>query len=73
MRLFVRPRAGVILTCGIIGLDVSHNAIVFSDLLLRPSELHLWTYAAFGLQVAFLLFVTATVRRAWPQEEVQCA
>jgi len=66
--LFVWPRVGLVLTSGIIGLDVLHNAIVFSDVLLRPSVLHLWTYMAFGLQVAFLLFVIATVRMAWPQE-----
>jgi len=66
--LFVWPRVGLILTCGIIGLDVVHNGIVFSGVLLQPSELHLWTYTAFGLQVAFLLFVIATIRRAWPQK-----
>jgi hypothetical protein len=66
--LFVRPRVGLILTSGIIGLDVIHNAIVFSDILFQPPERHLWTYTAFGLQLAFLLFVIATVRLAWPRE-----
>jgi hypothetical protein len=66
--LFVRPRAGLILTSGIIGLDVLHNAIVFRDILFQPPERHLWTDTAFGLQLAFLLFVIATVRVAWSQE-----
>jgi hypothetical protein len=67
--LFVRPRAGLVLTSGIIGLDVLHNAIVFRDMLFQPPERHIWTYAAFGLQVVFLLFVIATVRVAWSQVE----
>jgi hypothetical protein len=65
--LFVWPRAGLVLTGAIIGLDVLHNGIVFRDILLRPAEGHLWTYTAFGLQVAFLAFVIATVRTAWSQ------
>ena len=63
--LFVWPRVGLVLTSAIIGLDVLHNGIVFRDVLLQPSARHLWTYLAFGLQVAFLLFVIATVRTAW--------
>ena len=63
--LFVAPRVGLALASGIIGLDVLHNAIVFSDVLLHPSTRHLWTYIAFGLQAAFLLFVIATVRIPW--------
>jgi hypothetical protein len=65
--LFASPRVGLVLTCGIIGLDVIQNAIVFRDLLLHPSSGHLWTYEAFGLQVAFLLFVIATIRIPWSQ------
>lgn len=65
--LFVWPRAGLILTSGIIVLDVLHNGIVFSGALLHPSKLHL-DYVLFGLQVAFLLFVMATVRTAWSQQ-----
>ena len=67
--LFVWPRVGVVLTSGIIGLDVLHNGIVFSDVLRHPSGLHLWTYTAFGLQLAFLLFVIATVRVPWAQAQ----
>jgi len=63
--LFVRPRLGLALTAAIIGLDVLHNGVVFSPVLLQPSAGHLWTYSAFGLQVAFLLFVIATLRIAW--------
>ena len=66
--LFMWPRLGLVLTGAIIGLDVLHNGIVFSDMLLRPSGLHLWTYIAFGLQVAFLLFVITTIRVPWSQE-----
>ncbi|MFI4963843.1 MAG: hypothetical protein ACHP9T_00615 [Caulobacterales bacterium] len=66
--LFLWPRLGLVLTTGIIGLDVLHNGIVFSDVLRRSAAFNLWTYTAFfGLQVAFLLFVIATVRLAWPQ------
>jgi len=65
--LFVRPRVGLVLTGGIIGLDVFHNAIAFSNVLVQPPERHLWTYTAFGLQVTFLLFVIVTVRVAWSQ------
>jgi hypothetical protein len=65
--LFVWPRTGLVLTCAIIGLDVLHNGIVFSGVLLHPSGQHLWTYLAFALQVAFLLFVIATVRAPWSQ------
>jgi hypothetical protein len=67
--LFVWPRVGLVLTSGIIGLDVLHNGIVFSDVLRHPSVLHLWTYTAFGLQLAFLLFVIATVRLPWSQAQ----
>jgi hypothetical protein len=66
--LFVWPRVGLALTSGIIGLDVLHNGIVFSDVFFQPFELHRWTYTAFVLQLAFLLFVIATVRVAWSQE-----
>jgi hypothetical protein len=65
--LFVAPRRGLILTAGIIGLDVLHNTIVFRDDLLHPSALRAWTLLALGFQVAFLLFVIATIRFAWPQ------
>jgi hypothetical protein len=65
--LFIWPRLGLVLTSAIIGLDVLHNGIVFRDVLLRPSGLHLWTYSAFGLQLAFLLFVMATIRTSWSQ------
>jgi hypothetical protein len=63
--LFAWPRAGLAMTGVIIVLDVAHNAVAFREVLLRPAAGHLWTYAAFGLQVAFLLFVAATIRRAW--------
>ena len=65
--LFMWPRLRLVLTSVIIGLDVVHNGIVFSDILLQPPERHLWTFTAFGLQVAFLLFVMATVRVPWRQ------
>ena|SRR5476649_1428731 len=66
--LFVRPRVGLVLTGGIIGLDVLHNGVLFSGVLFHRSEGHLWTYLAFGLQVAFLLFVIATIRAPWSLE-----
>ena len=65
--LFAWPRLGLVMTIAIIVSDVLHNAIVFSDVLLRPSMSHLWTLAAFALQVAFLVFVGCTVRTAWRQ------
>jgi hypothetical protein len=59
--LFVRPRAGVILTAVIIGSDVLHNSwIVWSE----PAPRTLgWMYPS---QVAFLAFVSLTIRWAWP-------
>jgi len=66
--LFIWPRVGLVLTSAIIGLDVLHNAVVFRDVLRQPFEVHLWTHLAFALQVAFLLFVVATVRVPWSRE-----
>ena len=63
--LFLWPRVGLALTVAIIGSDVVHNAIMFRDVLLQPPAGHLWTDTAFALQVAFLVFVIATVRVAW--------
>jgi hypothetical protein len=71
--LFAWPRGGLVLTSGIIGLDVLHNGIMFSGVLLRPSALHLSTYVQFGMQAAFLLFVIATVRTAWSQSPKHAA
>jgi len=65
--LFVWPRAGLVLTTAIIVLDVLHNSIVFSGVIADPSWLYLWTYTAFALQIAFLVFVITTVRTAWSQ------
>src|SRR5580698_7819262 len=41
--LFAWPRVGLALTIAIIGLDVLHNAIVFSPVLVQPPEQHVWT------------------------------
>jgi len=64
--LFAKPRAGVALTALIIAADVAHNTwFLFAFTLPRNPNLTMaqeWPYAA---QVAFLLFVCATVRRAW--------
>jgi hypothetical protein len=65
--LFVWPRVGLVLTCAIIGLDVLHNGIVLRHVLFQSPAGHLWTDTQVGLQVAFLLFVIATVRIAWSQ------
>ncbi len=58
--LFLKPRAGLALTVAIIASDVLHN----TWFMLRSSapEWQNWMYV---LQVLFLLFVLATVRRAW--------
>ena len=65
--LFALPRVGLALTTAIIVLDVLQNGVAFRSVILHPSWLHLWTYSAFGLQIAFLVFVLATVRTAWSQ------
>lgn len=66
--LFLRPRAGLMLTSGIMVPDVLINASFYgSRLLHEPSRIDLWFTAALGLQVAFLIFVAATVRIAWAQ------
>lgn len=63
--LFARPRLGLMLTGGIIGLDVANNLAVYVHSLSRgPSPAT--AYPMFlGLQVAFLLFVAATIRIPW--------
>ena len=53
--LFVRPRAGLVLTAAIIASDVLHNTLVG---VLRWDVRYL-------SQVAFSLFVACTVRLAW--------
>ena len=65
--LFVWPRLGLVLTTAIIVLDVLHNGVVFSGVIADPSWIYLWTYTAFALQIAFLVFVIATVRTAWAE------
>ena len=68
--LFIRPRAGVILTGAIIVSDVAHNlwfraahpmsGSLYRDVVRSPFMLS---------QIAFLLFVAATARIAWPPAE----
>jgi hypothetical protein len=72
--LFVRPRAGLVLCAAIIATDVLNNSWVayhrseFSPPVLDSAQM---VHHGFGddisliLQVAFLLFVFATLRIAW--------
>lgn len=55
--LFARPRAGLLLTVAIMVADVAVNGWV--------GMAYGFDVAAFSAQVVFMLFVLATVRRAW--------
>ena len=55
--LFARPRAGLLLTVAIMVADVAVNWWV--------GMAYGFDVAAFSAQVVFMLFVMATVRRAW--------
>ena len=64
--LFAKPQAGVALATAIIASDVAVNtwALFSFTLPMNPDlkAIQMWPYFA---QLAFLLFVAATVRRAW--------
>jgi hypothetical protein len=60
MLLFVRPRAGLLLTLLIIVSDVSHNTWLMSR-----SPAPQWSNWLYVLQVVFLIFVLLTIPRAW--------
>jgi phage shock protein PspC (stress-responsive transcriptional regulator) len=59
--LLVRPRAGLALTALIIVSDVVINA--------SAGILHAFDWAAFAVQFLFMVFVLATVCRAWRDHE----
>lgn len=67
--LFVWPRTGLVLTTAIIALDVPINVAHFGGFVATSPWPHLWPITAVGLQITFLIFVLATVRRAWPSSE----
>jgi len=56
--MFIRPRAGLALAGAIIVSDVAHNSWVLHHFGMAPD-------AAYWAQVAFLLFLLATIRVAW--------
>jgi hypothetical protein len=56
--LFARPRSGLVLALAIIVSDVAHN----SWITLRLGTPLNWQYWS---QVAFLVFIVATIRFAW--------
>jgi hypothetical protein len=56
--MFVRPRAGLVLTGVVIVSDVAHNSWILDHFVMSPD-------AAYWAQVAFLLFLFATIRVAW--------
>ena len=58
--LFVKPRAGVVLTMTIIVSDVVHNTWLMS----RNANAN-WSNWMYVLQVIFLIFVLLTISRAW--------
>jgi hypothetical protein len=64
--MFIRPRAGLALAGVIIVSDVVHNSWILHHFGRAPD-------AAYWAQVAFLLFLFATIRVAWrgslPKEE----
>lgn len=56
--MFYRPHAGLLLAGVIIASDVGHNSWILHRFGMAPD-------AAYWAQVAFLLFLIATVRVAW--------
>ena len=56
--IFFRPHAGLGLAGAIIFCDVAHNSWILHHLRMAPD-------AAYWAQVAFLLFLFATIRVAW--------
>ncbi len=64
--LFLRPRQGLIATAAIIAVDVAHNCWI----VVWEGERHgfpqrLGNYWVLIVQIAFLLFVAATIHLAW--------
>ena len=77
--LFVCPRAGLVLCTAIIATDVLNNSWVayhqsaFVPLVLNSGQAFhpdSWDNIDLILQVAFLIFVFATLRYAWKDERV---
>jgi hypothetical protein len=65
--LFIRPRVGIALTVLIIVSDVGHNLWFIATHPLHGSFVKDVSSSGFMMsQIAFLLFVAATVRVAWP-------
>jgi hypothetical protein len=58
--LFLKPRAGLLLTLAIIGSDVAHNTW-----LMHRSPAPNWLNWMYVLQVLFLVFVLLTISHAW--------
>ncbi len=56
--MFIRPHAGLALAGVIIVSDVAHNSWILHHFRIAPD-------AAYWAQVAFLLFLLATIRIAW--------
>jgi len=64
--LFVRPRAGIVLTAAIIATDVAHNFWFVNLYAPAPSLAAAVAANPFLIsQIAFLVFVAATARIAW--------
>ena len=67
--LFLRPRIGVPLTVLLITTNVVHNVAVTALAAGNAAQRVEWLLSPQILaQVAFMLFVLATVRMAWPAE-----
>jgi hypothetical protein len=60
--LFLRPRIGLVMTVGIIVMDVAHNAWFLTHV---GPPLRGYVNWMFISQVSFLLFVLITIRIAW--------
>lgn len=56
--MFIRPRQGLVLALVIIVSDVAHNSWMLHSSSSAPN----WAY---WCQVAFLVFLSATIRAAW--------
>jgi len=58
--LFLKPRAGLLLTLAIIGSDVAHNTWI-----MQRNPVPSWLNWMYVLQVLFLAFVLLTISHAW--------
>jgi len=65
--LFARPRVGVVLTLLIMLTDVANNTLIWLTFQTPELTFNWINRTAYLCQVAFLIFVLATIKIAWPK------